>query len=68
MLIADSIREQLIVLNVDIQDKIKVCKYLQERNNYERNSLKFIEGEVSADFKMLIEVSYQVQRDGNSHL
>lgn len=50
------IREQLINLSVDLEDKTKVCKILEQKSKDERHFLGLVEGEFEAKYQIVIEV------------
>ena len=52
------IREQLINLSVDLEDKIKVCKILEQKTKDERHTLGLVEEEYDAKYQQIIEVYY----------
>jgi hypothetical protein len=51
------IREQLINLNVDLEDKSKICKILEQKSKDERDALGTIEAEFEEKYQAIIEVT-----------
>lgn len=51
------IREQLINLNVDLEDKSKICKILEQKSKDERNQLGTIESAFEEKYQAIIEVT-----------
>jgi signal recognition particle GTPase len=51
------IREQLINLNVDLEDKSKICKILEQKTKDERNQLSTIEAAFEEKYQAIIEVT-----------
>lgn len=51
------IREQLINLSVDLEDKSKVCKILEQKTRDERHLLGLVEAEYENKYQSIIEVS-----------
>lgn len=50
------IREQLINLNVDLEDKAKVCKILEQKSRDERRLLGLLDAQYDEKFQHIIEV------------
>ena len=50
------IREQLINLSVDLEDKTKVCKILVHKSRDERHLLGLVESEYESKYQLIIEV------------
>lgn len=50
------IREQLINLNVDLEDKSKVCKILEQKVREEKRLLGLLEEEYETKYQSIIEV------------
>ena len=49
------IREQLIALQVDVDDKSKVCEVLEQKVRVERSLLSRVEGELTEDYQATLE-------------
>mmetsp|Transcript_25428 Transcript_25428/g.24322 ORF Transcript_25428/g.24322 Transcript_25428/m.24322 type:complete len:99 (+) Transcript_25428:197-493(+) len=49
------IREQLINLNVDLEDKAKVCKILEQKSRDERSLLGLLDAQYDEKFQHIIE-------------
>lgn len=52
-----SIRDQLVSLSVDIEDKSKICTLLEKKIDNERTLLAKVEGSVNAEYDAILEVS-----------
>lgn len=52
------IREQLINLSVDLEDKTNVCKILEQKAKDERHLLGLVESDYEARYQTIIEVRY----------
>ena len=50
------IREQLINLSVDLEDKSKVCKILEQKVRDERNQLGLIDSRYEEKYQLVIKV------------
>ena len=50
------IREQLINLSVDLEDKTNVCKILEQKAKDERHLLGLVESEYEARYQIIVEV------------
>lgn len=50
------IREQLINLSVDLEDKSKVCKILEQKVRGERDQLGLIESRYEEKYQLIIKV------------
>lgn len=53
-----SIRDQLISLSVDIEDKTKICALLERKIDHERSQLAKVEGSVNDEYDAILEVSW----------
>lgn len=51
------IREQLINLSVDLEDKSKLCQILEQKTRDERKTLGLIEAKCEEKFLVIIEVT-----------
>ena len=52
------IREQLVTLNVDLDDKQKICAHLAEKIATERAKLSRVEGELNAEYEEALESDF----------
>ena len=52
-----SIRDQLISLSVDIEDKTKICALLEKKIDHERSLLAKVEGSVNEEYDAILEVN-----------
>ncbi len=52
-----SIRDQLISLSVDIEDKTKICALLERKIDHERSLLAKVEGSVNEEYDAILEVN-----------
>lgn len=53
------LREQLVALTVDIEDKDNVCRMLNRRLNSERQHLGKVETDITEEYTNIIEVITQ---------
>ena len=53
-----ALRDQLVSLSVDIDDKAKVCTALQRKIDAERVALGAVEEDVAESFQLVMEVVY----------
>lgn len=51
-----SIRDQLISLSVDIEDKAKICSLLERKIENERSLLGKVEGSINEEYDSILEV------------
>jgi len=54
-----SIREQLINLQVDLDDKDKICSVLENRINIERSKLGRIEADATGEYTAILEAEFE---------
>ena len=52
------IREQLINLSVDLEDKSKLCEILEQKTRDERKTLGLVEAKCEEKFLVIIEVIF----------
>lgn len=61
------IREQLINLSVDLEDKAKVCSILEQKSRDERHMLGLVEAEYENKYQSIIEVTQSAMLLSHSH-
>ena len=54
-----SVREQLISLQVDLDDKKKVCAVLEQKIGVERSKLGRIEADATQEYEAILEAEFQ---------
>jgi len=55
-----SIRDQLISLSVDIEDKSKICALLERKIDNERSLLGKVDASLAEEFESILEVSFKL--------